>query len=51
MSVSGFSEEMLCTRVKTFKEVNYKHIIIINHTRCNTDHLEMLANIGNVREI
>ena len=38
----------LCTRVKTFKVVYYKHIVVINHTRCDTVHLETLVNIGDV---
>ena len=37
--------------VKTFKVVYYKHIVVINHTRCDTAHLEMLVNIGDVRNL
>ena len=38
----------LCTRVKTFKEVYYKHVVTINHSRCDTVCLEVLVNIGDV---
>ena len=42
------AKRKLCTRVKTFKEVYYKLVVIINHTRYNTVHLEVIANIGNI---
>ena len=38
-----------CTGVKTFKVVYYKHVVTINHTRCDTVCLETLPNIGNIR--
>ena len=41
----------LCTRIKTFKEVYYKHVMTINHTRCDTVCLEVLVNIGDVRNL
>ena len=37
-SVCSFCEGKLHTRVKTVKEVNYKHTSTINHIMCYTDH-------------
>ena len=31
--------------------VYYKQVVIINHTRCNTLHLESLIDIGNVGNV
>ena len=49
MSVCSFYEVKLHTRVKAFKEVNYKHMVIIIHTKCNTDHLANIGNIGSIQ--
>ena len=41
----------LYAKVKTLKAVYYKHVVIINHTRYDTVHLESLTDIGNVRNL
>ena len=34
--------------VKTVEVVYYKHVVVINHARCDIVCLETLANIGNI---
>ena len=41
-------KEKLCTRVKTFKEVYSKHVVVINHTKYDTIHLEVIVNRGDI---
>ena len=41
------SYELEYTRVKVLEEADYKQNVTINHTRCDTGHLWLLANMGN----
>ena len=38
----------LCTKAQTLEVIYYKHVVIINLTRCDTVCLESLTDIGDV---
>ena len=51
MSVCNSNMKKVMQEDKIFKIVYYKHVVIINHNRCDTVHLGSLVNIGNARNL